>query len=287
MAKPWARYETGWINHDKFRAISGNAIALWAEGKAYADTRFTDGILPLHAVKGFRFYARKSLTMLTTSIGLNPATKAAYAPLWEVLDGVGWQMHSYLDHNECGAAQIQRIFEAQVKRQQDRDRMARWREAKKARHDEPGAVDVTPAVTRDNVPSVTPVTPLSRSDQNTEPKIQNPEEERTGPPPPEARSNRPIFRGQRITVFEWQFDDIGKLLGPHLDAFDLHAWFYALDARCLAEGLILPRDGGRWLQAEVLAEAQRRGLPLRVAGGADFNAELAAIVAKGPSVRPS
>jgi hypothetical protein len=69
-------------------------------------------------------------------------------------------------------------------------------------------------------------------------------------------------------VFEWQLDDCAKLLGAHTVAFDLHAWFDALDQRAIEHGWVPPkRDSGAWLQAELLAECQRRGLPLRLATG--------------------
>ena len=85
-------------------------------------------------------------------------------------------------------------------------------------------------------------------------------------PPPsiaDARSKRPIFRGQRLVVFEWMLDDLTRMLGSHVNAFDLHEWFYALDARMVESGdVIPPRDGGAWLQQQTLNEAIRRGLPL-------------------------
>lgn len=78
----------------------------------------------------------------------------------------------------------------------------------------------------------------------------------------DARSKRPIFTGQRITVFEWMLDDLYRLLGRETaDALDMHEWFYALDAQVASSAEVIPqRDGGRWLQERTLAEAQRRGL---------------------------
>lgn len=85
-------------------------------------------------------------------------------------------------------------------------------------------------------------------------------------PPPDARSKRPIHSGQRLTVFEWMFDDHCKILGAHTDSFDLSTWYWDLDARMVRDNLVMPpRDGGAWLQAELVAEAQRRGLPIRFA----------------------
>lgn len=83
---------------------------------------------------------------------------------------------------------------------------------------------------------------------------------------PNARSKRPIFTGQRLTVFDWMLDDLARMLEPHTEDFDLHEWFFELDRKCVETGEIPPlRDGGEWLKAVTLREAQRRGLPLRVA----------------------
>lgn len=85
-------------------------------------------------------------------------------------------------------------------------------------------------------------------------------------PPITARSKRPIFTGQRLTVFEWMLDDCAQTLGPLTDAFDLHAWFFVLDAELVKAAIVLQkRDGGVWLQSQLVAEAQRRGLPIAVA----------------------
>ena len=83
---------------------------------------------------------------------------------------------------------------------------------------------------------------------------------------PDARSKRPVFTGQRLTVFEWMLDDHMKILTTHTDSFDLHEWYFALDARMLREDLIQPkRDSGAWVESELVAEAQRRGISLRIA----------------------
>lgn len=99
----------------------------------------------------------------------------------------------------------------------------------------------------------------------------------------DRRSKRPIFTGQRVKVFEWMFDDLCGLLGPHADDFNLHEWFFALEARCVQDGTVPPdRDGGAWLKAETLKEAQRRGLPLKVATvepGVPGNKRIAGLVA--------
>lgn len=82
----------------------------------------------------------------------------------------------------------------------------------------------------------------------------------------ETRSKRPIFKGQRFTVFEWQIDQLQMLLGVAFDAFHVDEWFYELDAKMAASRLVIPqRDSGAWLQTQTLEEAIRRGLPVAVA----------------------
>lgn len=103
-----------------------------------------------------------------------------------------------------------------------------------------------------------------------------------------ARSKRPIFSGQRLTVFEWMLDDLSKLLGAYFEDFDCHTWFFTLDARAVEAGMVIPqRDGGAWLQGETLLEAQRRGLPIALAHAApkpgSLSARMAALVANSRS----
>lgn len=81
--------------------------------------------------------------------------------------------------------------------------------------------------------------------------------------PVTARSKRPIFTGQRLTVFEWQLDNCTKTLGPFTNDFDLHAWFGRLDGEAMRTAMVIPqRDNGAWLNARLLEECQRRGLPV-------------------------
>lgn len=82
-------------------------------------------------------------------------------------------------------------------------------------------------------------------------------------PPADRRSKHPVYRGQRLTVFDWMEEDLSRMLGKHAHAFDLHSWFYALDAEMAKSGEIIPqRDSGKWLHDRTLQEAMRRGLPL-------------------------
>lgn len=82
------------------------------------------------------------------------------------------------------------------------------------------------------------------------------------PPAADRRSKHPVFKGQRLTVFDWMEEDLSRLLGRAVaDALDVHAWFYELDARVVASGELVPqRDGGKWLQEQTLTECRSRGL---------------------------
>lgn len=76
-----------------------------------------------------------------------------------------------------------------------------------------------------------------------------------------GRSNHPFFKGQRFVVFDWQLENLMRLLGPLTEDFDLHEWFFTLDRQVVESREIVPqKDGGKWLEAKTLTEAQRRGL---------------------------
>jgi len=162
VPKPWAKYEVNFINHDKFRGISGNAILLWIEGKNYADDKRTDGFLPAYEVKLWRFYSPRAVQQLTTSIGPKssaPGAKA-YAPLWEK-HPLGYQMHDYLAHNDKSEVVAARIAKAEAKRDADRKRQQEWRAAQERRAADKGHPNgvierrVTEPVTGDVTTSVT------------------------------------------------------------------------------------------------------------------------------------
>jgi uncharacterized protein YdaU (DUF1376 family) len=81
--------------------------------------------------------------------------------------------------------------------------------------------------------------------------------------PTNGRSKRPIYTSDRFAVFEWQLDELGRTLGSHTEAFDLHSFFDGLSQQSRDSGLVIPRDDvWPWLQAQVLTEAKRRGLPI-------------------------
>lgn len=130
------------MRHPKFLALSGNAIALWHEGKDYCDEHMTDGLIPSAAMKGFRFRGAKPIGMLTTSCGPR-CDGTAYTPLWEA-HPVGYKMHDYLDHNPCREDVLARMEQAEESRAVDRDRLQRWRDAKKLKRGETALHETVP-----------------------------------------------------------------------------------------------------------------------------------------------
>lgn len=193
MPKPWARYEVNFINHDKFRALPATAICLWLEGKNYADDKHTDGLLPDYEVKHWRFYGKHSMALLIRSCGIKPGTDHPYAPLWDVVDGFGFKMHDYLEHNDCREEVLERLALGDAAKAAERavtkDRMARWRGLKKVKRDAAVTGPVTAPVTRHTSVTVTPVTAMLRSSSESE---LDPDPERTKRET-RARSTTPIL----------------------------------------------------------------------------------------------
>jgi hypothetical protein len=266
MPRPWGRYAQNFINHPKFIVLSARAICLWLEGKNYADIHLTDGFLPRYAVRTFRFHSPTRVEELQkTVIGHT-------APLWES-HALGFTMHDYLDYNDSREIVLERIQNANdtagTRRAGNRDRQARFRanrkqelatlEGKLPRNDSDGLHNVPNGVT----------SPIPTGTKTTA-KILHPARQGEVPAAALSPRKRPIFTGRRLTVFEWQFNDLTKMLEGFLDEFDLHDWFFRLDQRCVDCGEVPPhRDGGAWLKGETLTEAQTRGIPLHRAVSTD------------------
>lgn len=172
-------------------------------------------------------------------------------PLWERHD-IGFKVHDYLEWNPSKDEEIDR-------REASRVRMVFAR---------------TSGQCSQNVPDMEKEKVLRTSSSEKKKEV------RSG-------SKRPIYTSDRFAVFEWQLDELGKVLGSHLDAFDLHAFFDELSRQSRTDGLVIPTaDVWLWLQAQVVAEARRRGLPMVVAVPDAVEAMWDEIKRKGPSIRP-
>lgn len=226
---PWVRLDENAMEHPKIVTLPDGAFRLWVQGLAHCQKFLTDGLITGIAIRALRAYSPKRMADLVA------------AGLWDqATDGV--TVHDYLQWNDSRE-------HVEHGRRTAKERMAKIRG---------GSRDVrannarTSGEVRDTTspPSLHPIHPIRSKEQNDVPAVAD------------YRSKRPIFKGQRLVVFEWMLDDIYRLLGKTAaDALDCHEWFYALDARVATESIQVPqRDGGQWLQAVTLEEAKRRGL---------------------------
>ena len=225
----WARIDDGALTHPKVVGMVDyrDPFHLWIWGFCYTQLHLTDGRIPSEALPLGCHKARRTLEQ---------------RQLWDVDSDGGVRIHDYLSWNDSRET-------ISAKRASSRERMAKYRK----RTNEDVARNVTSVTSNERALSHVPRGVVQSSNSSKDSSETN------------ARSARPIFVGQRFTVFEWMFDDIRQILGPYLDEFNLDEWFYALDEKAARMNLVIPkRDKGVWLQAQVVDEAKRRGL--RIAG---------------------
>lgn len=241
----WIRLDDDYVHHPKFTALSHGAFRLWHEGMAHCRKLMTDGLITLAYLKAFRYGQRPFVQELLT-----PCSEGV-APLW-TLDPDGYRVHDYLDWNPTREEDARDRETAKL-------RMRAFRGRRKQ-----VTPNVTPPVTGDVTHKITP--PVRG--QGPERSVLEKESEKK--PFTDARSRRPIFKGQRFVIFEWMLDDIRQVLGPYFEDFGLDEWFYALDERAQRLNLVMPkRDNGAWVQTQLLEEVTRRGLKIASQNGSD------------------
>jgi len=230
---PWVRLDENVIDHPKFLALSDGAWRLWCEGQTYCQKHLTDGRISAAALRRFRYYSAARVKNLTSVL------VQGKGPCWNLFPNGDIQVHDYLEWNDSAAD----IIKA---RNEGKERRRRWSERNAS-----GNASVDASKTP-NVPSGV-VCSTSRVGLEVEKKKDE----------TDARSKRPVFKGSRFVVFEWQLDDLRKMLGSHFDAFDMHQWLSDLDVKVDRANVVVPqRDSGKWLYEQTLDEAIRRGLPV-------------------------
>jgi hypothetical protein len=250
----WIRLDDQIAHHPKFLKAGPIASWLWVNCLGYAQKFLTDGFVPDEALP----------TLGTVPDAEQHADRLVEIRLLERVSG-GYQIHDYLDFNESATAVKERRRLDRVRKESTRIPRRIQEESGGIPANVPRArVDVgvgAPATrSRDPIPSV-PI-PIRKDPPPTPAR----EARANGNGADESRSKRPIFIGQRVTVFEWMLDDCMRILGEHTERFDLHEWFFTLDGLAVTQGLVIPkRDGGQWLQSQLVTEAQRRGIPLTMA----------------------
>lgn len=258
---PFIRLSDDYIDHPKFLALSDGAFRLWHEGMSYTRKHQTDGLIPFATMHGFRYFTKSREKQLST-----PYIDGA-APLWDLVRGVGYRVHDYLFWNLSKE-------EEQTENAAATARMRRLRAKRKAEKEQERSGEHEGEQLGERSPFVLDRLGTGSGSVNLE---------RGSGGKPDARSKRPIFAGQRLTVFEWMLDDCVRTLTQEVaEQFDLHEWFFALDAQAVRDGLVIPkRDSGSWLQQQLVSEAQRRGLNLKLA-----TTDKPAVQPWTPSVRP-
>jgi hypothetical protein len=155
------------------------------------------------------------------------ATLLTLAHLWDAREAGGYVVHDYLDWNDSKAT-------VTTKRREAKERMANVRQR--------GSRELLRGVGSSGLEHL---------------------REKGSGEKPTARSKRPVYTSDRFAVFEWQLDELSKVLGNHFENFDLHGFFDILTQQSRSDGLVIPKaDVWLWLQAQVITEAQRRGLPM-------------------------
>ncbi len=263
----WVKLDDQAPRNAKMLKAGPAACWLWVCGIAHSQSQLTDG-----------FISAEALPMIGV-VGLGKARKLAdvlvEAGLFEKVAG-GFRVHHYLEFNDSRETALAKRAELAATRAAagrvggQRSGAVRSTEATKQTGSKPEAN--TQANDRSPIPShPIPTVP----DQKTTAA------ERA----PESRSKRPIYTSDRFAVFEWQLDELAKILGSHYEDFDLHAFFDGLTQQSRAGGLVIARaDVWPWLQVQVIDEAKRRGFPF--AGAKNSAADDARAVAKLLGIDP-
>ncbi len=246
----WIRLSDDYTDHPKFDNLSDGAFRLWHQGLAFCRKFQTDGLIPQASLRKLKAFTDKRLTELTT-----PWQDGKH-PLWEAHGG-SVQMHAYLKWNLSKE-------EETGEREEAAKRMRRLRKNRRACSPEQEgerSPDVPGRVGKD-------VRVLRSSERERERK-------------PTASSKWPIFRGNRLVVFDWMLTTMQGTLGVYAESVEWDTWLDAADKRAMAEPVVAA-DWWPWLQSELLAYARQQGWAVAIPtqqGKPTLAAKMAAAVA--------
>ncbi len=77
-----------------------------------------------------------------------------------------------------------------------------------------------------------------------------------------GKSRKPIYQNERFAVHQWQVENLLSMLGTHADTFDLHEWLLVGAVKVAKRERGVVPDWWKWLKAQTVKEAQRRGLAM-------------------------
>jgi hypothetical protein len=91
---PWVRIDENAMDHPKFLVLTDGAWRLWCEAQAYCQKHLTDGVIPMSALRGFRYYSPSRMKNL-----LQEAVPGK-GPCWHLASDGSILVHDYLDWND-------------------------------------------------------------------------------------------------------------------------------------------------------------------------------------------
>ncbi len=234
----WIKLDDQIAHHPKFTRISPAACWLYVCGIGFCQKFLTDGHIPFDSVS----------KLSHVRFPLKSAMELVQSQLW-VRGESGYTVHDYLKFNDTAES-------VKIRRENDRIRKLSARN--------PSGQHVMSGRNPSEASRARASHPI--------PSIEDPKKNKlvsnSCDPPKNGNGNgggaskRPIYQSDRFVVFEWQLDSLSRMLGDHADGFDLHAWFDTLTQRSRQTGLVIPKRCDEWLQAQTLAEAQRRGFQI-------------------------
>lgn len=230
----WIRLSDDYTDHPKFDNLSDGAFRLWHQAMAFCRKFKTDGLIPHATVKGFKAFSRHRAKELTT-----PWCEAE-KPLWYDVEGFGVKVHDYLEWN-LSKEEESKEAEAAVKR------MRRLRSGRRS-------VPCSPEQAAERSPDVPggvgKVVVLRSSERERERK-------------PSADSKWPVFKGNRLVVFEWMLTKMQATLGRHAESMQWDTWLDEADRRAMNEPVVAD-DWWPWVQSELLDYARTQGWAVAV-----------------------
>lgn len=250
----WVRIHDGAMGNLKIMRLSNSAFRLWIRGLCYCQTHLTDGLIPREAMR--MLDAKRADVDALSSVLVEGKSS-----LWERIEAFGFKVHDYLDWNDS-----REVVES--KRAGGRRRVQQHREQSSASVTA-SEVDQCNALRNAHTPSgVVLSEALVVSSSEGEPERK---------PSPPMRSGR---NAGRIFLHNWQQLALVDIVGPHVDVFALDEFLDDLNRKIARSAL--PRDPWKFVQSELHAELQRRGLAVAEETAAQpTNKRIAGLVAGG------
>lgn len=247
----WIRLSDDYNDHPKFDNLSDGAFRLWHQAIGYCRKFKTDGLIPSASVRKFKAFSPKRQTELMTPCheGENP--------LWWPVEAFGIKVHDYLEWNLSKEEEAKEADGA----------AKRMRRLRSARRSVPRSPEQVGERSPDVPGRVGKVLDLRTSERERERK-------------PTAESKWPIYKGNRLVVFDWMLTKMQATLGPYADSVEWDVWLDAADQRAMAQQVVVS-DWWPWLQSELLTYARSQGwaVAVQTTGKPTLAAKMAAALA--------